>query len=232
MDDVDYEAWSAYLCALLDGAGLKGVLRIADVACGTGNITLRLAKAGHSVTGIDISEDMLEVACAKARRAMLGVPFVRQDMRSLALHKPVDAVICACDGVNYLLTMEDVGAFFAAAHAALRKGGALLFDISSRFKLEHILSGRTMGVDNDDIALLWQNDYNSRVLQMQLTFFVRKGETFERFRETHRQRAHQSDELRAALERAGFNVRGEYGFATRESPRESAERIQFVAIKK
>lgn len=63
-------------------------LRVTDCACGTGEITLRLARAGHIMTGVDISGDMLRIASEKARRAALKIPFVEQDMRKLALHRP------------------------------------------------------------------------------------------------------------------------------------------------
>ena len=58
MKDVDYDRWAEYIASFLP----EGSLRIADCACGTGEITLRLAKLGHILTGVDISEDMLRVA--------------------------------------------------------------------------------------------------------------------------------------------------------------------------
>ena len=100
---------------------------------------------------------MLRVASDKARRAGLSVRFVRQDMRRLALPHPVDAVICACDGVNYLLKPGDVKAFFSSARAALKTGGVLEFDISSRYKLEHVLGNGFFGEERPDAAYLWQN---------------------------------------------------------------------------
>ena len=47
------------------------------------------------------------VTQASGREGM-NIPFVQQDMRSLNLHKPVDAVLATCDGVNYLMTDEDL----------------------------------------------------------------------------------------------------------------------------
>jgi 2-polyprenyl-3-methyl-5-hydroxy-6-metoxy-1,4-benzoquinol methylase len=39
---------------------------VLDLACGTGEITIRLQEAGFNVTGVDLSEDMLTVAQQKA----------------------------------------------------------------------------------------------------------------------------------------------------------------------
>ena len=150
---------------------------VADCACGTGEITLRLQKRGYTMTGVDRSTDMLAAAQRKARSAGIKIPFVAQDMRALCVHKPVDAVVCACDGVNYLLDGGDVHAFFTAARAALKPGGALLFDISSDYKLEAVLGMNTFGEDAGECVYLWKNafDPKTRLLEMNLAFFVPNG---------------------------------------------------------
>ena len=61
---------------------------IVDCACGTGAITIRLARKGFSMIGVDISPEMLEQAASKARKAGLRIPFVCQDMARLQLHRP------------------------------------------------------------------------------------------------------------------------------------------------
>ncbi|MFR7852514.1 MAG: methyltransferase domain-containing protein [Christensenellales bacterium] len=58
MKDVDYDSWAEYLLRFLGAEKL----RVTDCACGTGEITLRLARAGHIMTGVDISGDMLRIA--------------------------------------------------------------------------------------------------------------------------------------------------------------------------
>ena len=142
MGDVDYDSWANYIDGFLREAGAKTVL---ECACGTGSLTVRLGRMGYAVTGSDLSEDMLMAARQKALDAGLrSMPFVCQDMRRIALHKPVDAVISACDGVNYLV--EGVEDFFKAAYGALRPGGLLLFDISSAYKLSTILADNTFEI--------------------------------------------------------------------------------------
>lgn len=126
MQDVDYDGWAGYLASFLPPGGM-----IADCACGTGAITIRLARKGFSMIGVDISPEMLEQAASKARKAGLRIPFVCQDMARLQLHRPCQGIVCACDGVNYLDNLEDVEAFFSAAHRGLCPGGWLLFDVSS-----------------------------------------------------------------------------------------------------
>lgn len=154
MKDVDYDSWAEYLLRFMGAEKL----RVTDCACGTGEITLRLARAGHIMTGVDISGDMLRIASEKARRAALKIPFVEQDMRKLALHRPQDAIICACDGVNYLDSLNAAEEFFEAANAALKVGGLLLFDISSQYKLENILGCNTFAEDEQGGAYIWNDN--------------------------------------------------------------------------
>ena len=123
MDDVDYPAWADYYRALLsrarDGAPVR---KVCECGCGTGSMTVELARAGLEVVGVDLSAPMLEIAGDKLRRAGVSAPLVCQDMCRLQLHRPVDALVCPCDGVNYLVEDSQVAAFFRRAYALLKPG--------------------------------------------------------------------------------------------------------------
>jgi ubiquinone/menaquinone biosynthesis C-methylase UbiE len=234
MTDVDYDHWAKYLLELLQANGVEPDQSILDCACGTGEITLRLHKAGYRMTGADVSERMLEQAQQKARKAGAKIAFIRQPMQSLSVHKPVSAITCACDGVNYLLTLDDVQAFFAGANRALKDSGMLLFDISSTYKLEKILGRQTFGEDDLECTYLWQNcfDEKTRLLEMRLAFFTPDGKgAYKRFDERHIQRAHSKEELTKLLEQSGFTVEGVYDAFSRNPASDHGERIQFIARK-
>lgn len=228
MADVDRDAWAQYILSFLPKPGAC----VADAACGTGALTLPLARAGYRMTGIDASEDMLFIASEKARLARLDIPFVCGRMEHLSLHRRADAIVSACDGVNYLASRAAAGAFFAAAMQNLVPGGLLLFDISSRYKLSRILGNNTFAAAEDEAAYIWQNEYDeaSRLIRMDVTFFEKEADgRYARFEETHIQRAHSVREITAWLAAAGFVSVRAYGAFTREAPLEESERIQFVA---
>ena len=234
MDDYDYDAWSAYYLSLIDDMLDERPARMAECACGTGSLTVRFAQAGMSVVGVDLSASMLRRAEEKARKWGVKAAFVRQDMKKLELPRRVGAVLATCDGVNYLTTPADVRAFFAAAYSQLLPGSVLCFDCSSRHKLEMVMGDAFFGEERDGLAILWQNTLNrdSHILTMDVTFFVREEDgRYRRFREQHRQRAHDAAEIVSWLEGAGFADIHVYGEMRKDAPRENDIRIHYTARK-
>ena len=213
MNDVDYESWADYYTRLLSIYGIRGG-KICECACGTGSLTLPLFRRGFQMTGVDVSQEMLWQAAQKSRKQGIAVPFVRQDMRALNLHRPVDAVLATCDGVNYLLTEEDLLSFFRAAARSVRPGGALVFDVSTPYKLRNVLCAGLMGEDRENITYLWQNTWHEkrRTVELELAFFVREPDgKYHRIDERQHQRAWEQQELKEALWHTGFRAVSVYG---------------------
>ena len=213
MQDVDYDAWAAHYARLLSAAGVK-TGRVCECACGTGSLTVRLRRLGYQMTGVDLSQEMLSIAAQKARDGGLTIPFVRQDMCRLALHRRQDAVLCTCDGMNYLTTPDRARKFLSAAYAALRPGGVLAMDLSTPHKLKNTLGCNVLGCQDEDISYVWQNSYQARTrtVDMRLSIFVRQPSgDYARFEETQTQRAHTREELTKYLENTGITAIRFYG---------------------
>ncbi|MFR1759357.1 MAG: class I SAM-dependent methyltransferase, partial [Christensenellaceae bacterium] len=62
MDEDERRLWAESTLALLRGAGVAPGGAVADLACGTGALSIPLAQAGYRVTAIDINEQMLTQA--------------------------------------------------------------------------------------------------------------------------------------------------------------------------
>lgn len=230
MDDVDYDAWGRYIVSLLKSRGIvRG--KILDAACGTGAVTQRLCAAGYEVTGLDMSEQMLEHAANRLRKKGFRCQLICRDMCELALHRPMDAINCSCDGVNYLTKDFDVQRFFKSAFDHLKAGGVLTFDISSKDKLE-AMAGQFYAEDRGDIAYIWNNTMEDGILHMDLAFFTRRQDgLYIRTDEEHDQKAHDADTLISYLQAAGFENIACYGFGTEEQPKPGDARILFIASK-
>ena len=233
MSDVNYRDWASFYRSMMAAAGIHEG-KVCECACGTGNITIPLQKLGFHMTGVDLSQDMLWIAAQKARKEGIGIPFVRQDMRELHLHRPMDAVLATCDGVNYLLTDEDVLAFFQSAFRALRPGGGLFFDVSTPFKLSTTLGNQLLWEDSEHITYLWQNTYSARtgVISMHLCFFVKQEDgTYRRLDEDQKQKAHSVETLTALLHQAGFTQITVYGNGRLDAPARDEQRWHFAALR-
>lgn len=227
MTDVDYDAWAAYLNGLIE----KKNARIYETACGTGAISCRLYDYGHDIVASDISPDMLREAAMSARETGRDITFVQQDMRSFEAGKKADAVICACDGVNYI-DAQGIKQFADAAFCALKNDGVLLFDISTKAKLLS-MDDQIYFDDSDDVTCIWKNSFDPQIgtLTMDVTLFLKQGSLFERFSETHIQYAHELDSLRRTLEQAGFSEISVFEFLTEMPCTDQTQRAQFVCRK-
>lgn len=234
MRDVPYAEWAGHYARLMQRCGVPAGARCAECACGTGSLTVPLAREGYRMTGIDLSADMLEEAMKKARESGVELPFVKMDMCELRLPRRADCVLCTCDGVNYLTSPEKARKFFAAAFAALRPGGALIFDVSTPEKLKNTLGNNTLFCDDGRISYIWRNRWQEKTacVQMDLSLFVRRGDgAYDRVEEKQVQRAYTRPELRRLLTDTGFTEVSFYGRMRMSPPRTGDDRWHVTAIK-
>lgn len=102
---------------------------VLELGCGTGRVTIPLARHGIDITGLDIVPGMLALARSKARG--LPVQWVEADVRDFHLGRQF-SLICAPGAVfEHLLEREDQEAVLACVREHLAPGG--LFVISIRF---------------------------------------------------------------------------------------------------
>ncbi|MFJ5234421.1 class I SAM-dependent methyltransferase [Kitasatospora sp. NPDC088391] len=112
-------AWERRLAAWVP----DGPSDVLDVGCGTGSLSLLLARRGHRVTGVDLAPRMLELAAAKLAAAGLPARFLLGD----AAVPPTgpdgfDVLLCR----HLLWTLPDPGAALREWTARLRPGGVLV----------------------------------------------------------------------------------------------------------
>jgi len=221
-----------YLDQLLTRHGLH-VESALDLACGTGTLAIAFVAKGWKVYGVDASAAMLERARAKMREAGVSVEFIQQDMRSLTLPAPVDLVTCVHDSLNYLLRIDDLQKTFHAVANALRAGGHLIFDMNTLYNFSRFRQPQDFFNDGEEAALIHRCrfDENTQQLAVTITGFIKRGELYERFIETHVQRAYADGEIDASLGGVGLEVVGKYACFTFDAPREDSIKVMWVAKK-
>ncbi|MHB1315592.1 MAG: class I SAM-dependent DNA methyltransferase [Christensenellales bacterium] len=233
--DVDYEQWAQYYMEIFKKLNMELPKNayIADVACGSGTLSLEFARRGYEVVGIDNAEAMIGKAAQKAREQGIKAVFTLQDMRSFELPRKADLVVCSLDGLNYLTGEGDADSFFSAARSQLKTGGFFIFDINTQYKLMNSINGNQFYDDREDLCCLWSGRYNDTIpaVTMELTLFVKEGGLFRRFDEEHTERIYTAEELVDKLKNAGFEVVALFDELSFNPPSETSMRVHFIAQK-
>lgn len=102
-----------------------GPLRIADIGCGTGSFAVRLARAGHTVTGIDPAAGMLDAA--RSRDGAEPVTWLKGIAVDLP-EGPFDAAVMTGHAFQCLLTDTEILSTLEAVSARLTPGGTFFFE--------------------------------------------------------------------------------------------------------
>jgi len=229
---IEYGLWVNYIESLWVKFGLVPSL-VLDLACGTGNITIPLAKKGYDMIGIDSSTDMLTVARDKAVNRQ-NILLLEQDMCAFELYGTVDACISTVDSVNYILEPDELSEVFKLVHNYLNPGGLFIFDVNTEYKYQNILNTNSFCDITDDAAVIWENYYDeaSKINEYIVNIFIRtKNTIYERYEEIHHQRAYKAKNIQDLLTMANFEVLANYDALTFDKPHEKSERIFFVAKK-
>jgi SAM-dependent methyltransferase len=112
---------------------------ILEIGCGSGRVLLPLLKAGHRVTGVDISNEMLGLAEDKLKKNHLG------EKCTLLNHNFVDHPLPRTFGLalvtfytfNYLLSTEDQKAFLDHVAESLLPGSVIALHLFYPHPLLH-----------------------------------------------------------------------------------------------
>lgn len=179
---------------------------IVDLACGTGVITVELAKAGFKMTGLDLSENMLYHAARRAERHGVQLKLREADMRTFKLKEKAPCIISTHDSLDHLFDDEEFDLAVASISGALRPNGLFIFDMNCWEGIRH-LDGRTVFVETDDKSGAYHLIAEDRTLETNIVGFVRvEDNLYERFDETLYQRCYSNEEIEQRLEQAGLEL--------------------------
>lgn len=234
MDNIPYEEWCEYLTDILKDYGVEDGL-VLDLGCGTGKLTRLLAGKGYDMIGVDLSEEMLEIAMEHQAIEGGEILYLLQDMREFELYGTVGAVVSICDSVNYLTEYEELVQVFSLVNNYLDPGGVFVFDLNTPYKYREILGEQTIAENRAEGSFIWENyfDEEDGVNEYDLTLFIREEDgRFQKFEETHYQRSYTLGEVRQAILEAGMEFVTAYDAFTKEPPKEDSERIYIVAKEK
>ena len=229
-DNVPYEEWCSYVTGLLKEYQVMDGL-VLDLGCGTGSLTGLMARSGYDMIGIDNSGEMLQIAMNKRNASGLDILYLLQDMRGFELYGTVKAVISICDSMNYIMEYQELVEVFRLVNNYLDPKGVFIFDLNTEYKYRELLADNTFAEDREESSFIWNNFYDEeeKVNEYDLTLFVKEGELYRKFEETHYQRAYGLDQIQQAIRDGGMEFVAAYDACTRNPVQQDSERIYVIA---
>ena len=229
MEEARYSERCGYLLKLLERHGHPAGLTL-DLACGTGSLTIELAKRGVDVYGADGSVDMLSEAMQKSMEEGLQILFLNQRMEELDLYGTIDTCFCTLDSLNHITDIEALRRAIDRVGLFMNPDGLFVFDVNTVYKHREVLGNNAFILENDRVFCAWQNTLtDNNTVAIDLDFFEEDNGVYNRYSESFCERAYTDGELSMLLEEAGFAVEAVYGDMTFEPPAPDEQRSVYVA---
>ncbi len=119
---------------ILSNIDEKKPQNILDLGCGGGFLSNALAKKGHVVTGVDISESSLQIA--KKYDETKSVTYIKSDVHHLPFDNQTFDIVCAMDLLEHIEKPENL---IAEINRILRPGGIIYFHTFNRNTISHLV---------------------------------------------------------------------------------------------
>ena len=208
--------------------------RILELCCGTGRLTLPIAKDGYSICGVDYTPSMLEKAKVKASEAGLVVEFIEADIRSLDLPEKFDLIFIPFNSIHHLYKNEDLFKVFDVVKNHLNEGGLFLLDcfnpniqfiVEGQKELKEIAEYTTDDGREVLIKQMMRYETKAQINRIEWHYYI-NGE-FDSIQNLD-MRLYFPQELDSYLEWNGFKVIHKYGSFEEDAFNDSSEKQIFV----
>ncbi|MBI5403226.1 MAG: class I SAM-dependent methyltransferase [Ignavibacteriae bacterium] len=184
---------------------LSSGAEVLDVCCGAGRHSIEFAKRGFDVTGFDLSGYL--IGEAKKNKAALkeknvNVKFLIKDMRDFNFGNSFELALNIFSSFGYFETDDENFSVFKNVKSSLKKKGYFVFDFLNEALLRKNL------VKKDFIVVQGKKVHQERRIENN---FVYKNIRIGKDVFTERIMLYSCAEIRAELEKTGFNVKNVYG---------------------
>ncbi len=232
--DIDYTSWADFIEKIIsENRGFEEQNLVLDLGCGTGKMTLELARRGYDLTGIDSSLEMLDIARREAEKnGISNILWLNQDMRDFELYGTVGITVSCLDCMNHLSKKADFERCLSLVHNYLVPGGLFIFDINGKAKFENVYSNNSYVMENENSVCVWQNEYNrgSGICRFYITLFSEnENGSYDRYDELQTEKMYTLKSVKAMLLNSGFEFLGAYSDFDFSEATDENERIYIVA---
>jgi SAM-dependent methyltransferase len=206
---------------------------ILELGSGTGRHAAVLSSLGHTVLGVEQSQQMIDLVPPSAEfETVLG------DARTVRLDRTFDAVLSLFHVVSYQTTDDDVRQMFETAAVHLEPGGLFGFDVWFSPAVHSLVpEPRVLDVENDELRVVRRatprEDLTRSLVTVNYDFDVedkRTGST-QHFSETHLMRHFSHNEIVGFAAAAGFEFLGSVELLTCREPSRNTWGVWFAMRK-
>lgn len=227
--DLDYEKYAGNIKSLVKKHGIKKG-NMLELAAGSGMLSRYFFDEFENIDALDISGKMLEVFANKYDPS--NVNLIHYDMVEYTKEDTYDLIVILLDSVNYVTEKEDLTKLFRNCYASLKKGGLLIFDINSPYKIREIFGNECYVYEYEDIFYTWDNFYEDELCDMHLEFFVENEDgSYRRISEFQQERLYEIEEVKEIIEDIAFKNIEIFDEDDMGSSKEESLRILFSQTK-
>ena len=134
--------------------------------------------------------------------------------------------------MNYITEEDDLLEVFSLVNNYLDPGGVFIFDLNTEYKYKKVLGDSVIAENREESSFIWENWYDeeTQINEYDLTLFIREESgLYEKYEETHYQRAYSLDTVCRLLQEAGLKLEAVYDAFTMDAPGKRSERVYVVA---
>ncbi|MFQ6088929.1 MAG: class I SAM-dependent DNA methyltransferase [Candidatus Methanofastidiosia archaeon] len=201
----DYEKEANQIKKLISKYKKSDGNELLDVACGTGH-HLKFLKDSFSCTGVDINEEILNVA----RKNVRGVFFKKADMITLNLNKKFDVITCLFSSIGYVKNYFNLRKTIQNFAKHLKRGGVLIIEPWFTKSVYRVGSVHMETYDGKDIKIARLNvskiEENVSVMNMHY-LIAEKNKDVKHFVDRHELGLFEIDKTLEFMKEAGFQAK-------------------------